>query len=300
LFVVLGMHRAGTSALSRVVAAGGAALPKHLLPANPHNSRGYFESGEINMVNTVRLHGSGSAWDDPLPRPYPEWPAGEDLKWRELARRTFEQEFGDASAPLMKDPRLSLTLPAWRPVFAELGLEPRCVIAVRDPAAVAASLLRREGFSAEKSLLLWASHMTAAVANTGDLARIFVSYDALLADWRREAARLETGLGLQIPQDRSHPAGELDAFLTAELRHNPGGGDLTRFGWAGELAADVRRALAGALDGGEPDLAVLAAAEALLTAKRREWGPIISSISRDLDRARHEIARSRPASPDPQ
>lgn len=294
------MHRAGTSALARLVAAGDAALPRNLLPADPHNPRGYFESGPINMVNNVRLHGSGSAWDDPAPRPYPEWPASEDLKWRDLARSTFEQEFGDAPAPLMKDPRLSLTLPAWCPVFADLGLEPRCVIAVRDPAAVAASLLRREGFSAEKSLLLWASHMTAAVANTGDLARVFVSYDALLADWRCEAARLEGSLGLSVPRDRSDPARDLDAFLTAELRHNPGGGDLTRFGWAGVLAADVHRALAGALDGGEPDLQTLAAAEALLTAKRREWGPIISSISRDLDRARHEIARLRQASPDSQ
>lgn len=290
LLLVLGMHRSGTSALSGLLATGSAALPQNLLAANQSNPRGFFESGRIAWVNGARLHGSGSAWDDPLLYPCPSWPPAEDAHWRGLARELFEEEFGDASWPLMKDPRLSVVLPAWRPVFADLGLRPGCVICMRNPAAVAASLVRRDGFSAEKSLLLWASYMVAAVVNTHDLPRVFVGYDNLLADWRRELGRIEAVLGYPSPAHDPAAAAEADGFLTPELRHNPGGGDLLRYGWVGELATQVHHALVGALSGGAPDMVALARAAELIAAKRRDFGPIVASISRDLDRARNEAA----------
>lgn len=293
LLLVLGMHRSGTSALSGLLAAGGASPPKNLLAANEFNPRGYFESGRIAWVNGARLHGSGSAWDDPLLFPCPSWPSAEDGHWRGLARDAFVQEFEDAPWPLMKDPRLSVVLPAWRPVFKDLGLQPRCVICVRNPAAVAASLVRRDGFSAEKALLLWASYMVAAVLNTHDLPRVFVSYDALLADWRSEAGRIEATHGCPSPAGDPATAAEADAFLTPKLRHNSGGGDLLRYGWVGELAAKVYGALEGALSGAAPDMAALEKAANLIATKRREFGPIVSSISRDLDGARNALARLR-------
>lgn len=290
LLLVLGMHRSGTSALSGLLAAGGAALPQHLLAANEHNPRGFFESGRVVWVNGARLHGGGSAWDDPLLFPCASWPPAEDAHWRGLARDVFETEFGDAPWPLMKDPRLSVVLPAWRPVFEDLGLQPRCVICVRNPAAVAASLVRRDGFSAEKALLLWASYMVAAVMSTQDLPRVFVGYDALLADWRGEVGRIEAVLGWPFPARDPAAAAEADGFLTPDLRHNPGGGDLLRYGWAGKLAAEVYRALEGAMSGAVPDMAGLERAAQLLADKRREFGSIIASISRDLDMARNEAA----------
>lgn len=296
LLLVLGMHRSGTSALTRLLAAAGATLPRQLMHADEFNPRGYFESGRIAWANGARLHGSGSAWDDPLLFPCPDWPAAEDAKWRALAREVFEAEFGEAARPLVKDPRLSIVLPAWRPVFAELGLQPACAIAVRPPAAVAASLVRRDGFAPEKALLLWASYMVAAVVNTRGLACVFVSYDALLADWRRQADRIEAGLGLPSPARDAASASAMDAFLASDLRHNVGGGDLARYGWAGELARQVHQALEGAVLGGSPDLQALAAAADVIAAKRREFGPIVSSISRNLDTARNEIVRLRAGS----
>jgi hypothetical protein len=293
LLLVLGMHRSGTSALSGLLVAGGATLPRNLLTANEHNPRGFFESGKIVWINGARLHGGGSAWDDPLLYPAPSWPPAEDAHWRGLAREVFETEFGDATWPLMKDPRLSVVLPAWRPAFAELGLRAGCVICVRNPAAVAASLVRRDGFSAEKALLLWASYMVAAVMNTHDLPRVFVGYDALLADWRGELGRIAAALGCPSPARDPAAAAQADSFLTPELRHNPGGGDLRRYGWVGELATQVHGALLAALSGGALDSDALERAAALIAAKRREFGPIVASISRDLDMARNEAARLR-------
>jgi hypothetical protein len=293
LFIVLGMHRSGTSALSGLLAAAGARPPVHQLTPDPTNPRGYFESARILAVNGARLSGNGSAWDDPLLFPCPEWPRPEDLRWRAAAREAFEAEFAGAARPMMKDPRLSVLLPAWRPVFAELGAQPRCAISVRRPAAVAASLVRRDGFSAEKALLLWVSYMTAAVLNSDGLPRVFVSYDALVADWRGEADRIEAALGLPSPARDPARAQEADEFLSPELRRNAGGGDVTRYGWAGEAAARLYQTLEAAASGEAPDPDVVASVADLLRAKRAEFGPIVASMSRDLDRARAEIRRLR-------
>ena len=47
--LVLGMHRSGTSALTRVISLLGAKLPKHLMPANFANETGYWEAVELNI-----------------------------------------------------------------------------------------------------------------------------------------------------------------------------------------------------------------------------------------------------------
>ena len=73
---------------------------------------------------------------------------------------------------------------------------------VRNPLEVAASLATRNGFSREKSLLLWSSYMIAAERDTRDSLRVFVSYERLLGDWRAHLTRIEEGLGLNLPGRR--------------------------------------------------------------------------------------------------
>ena len=62
--LVLGMHRSGTSAVSGVIDASGAAGPKALAPANEWNLRGYFESPRIFDAHDELLAAVGSRWDD--------------------------------------------------------------------------------------------------------------------------------------------------------------------------------------------------------------------------------------------
>ena len=40
--VVLGMHRSGTSAVTRLLTLAGATPPRELMPANPDNPQGYW------------------------------------------------------------------------------------------------------------------------------------------------------------------------------------------------------------------------------------------------------------------
>jgi hypothetical protein len=136
-YLVLGMHRSGTSAVTQLLALAGASLPANVMPGDEHNAKGYFEPWKIAIFDDERLRAAGSAWDDPFAFPFRPLPPDEELAWTLRALAMFDEEFGQATWPLMKDPRATVLLPFWRAVLAERGVATRCVIPVRHPLAVA-------------------------------------------------------------------------------------------------------------------------------------------------------------------
>jgi hypothetical protein len=170
-YLVLGMHRSGTSAVTQLLALAGAGLPANVMPGDAHNEKGYFEPWRIAMFNDERLRAAGGAWDDVFSFPFRPLPADEEAAWLARGEALFASEYGEVALPLLKDPRVTVLMPFWQVLFDRLAIAPRCVIPVRHPLAVAGSLARRDGFSAEKSVLLWAAYMLAAEAYTRDLPR---------------------------------------------------------------------------------------------------------------------------------
>lgn len=288
-YLVLGMHRSGTSAATQLLALAGADLPANVMPGDEHNAKGYFEPWKIAQFNNRRLRAAGSAWDDVFAFPCPALDPVTEAGWRAEAVEVFHEEFGAARHPLMKDPRATVLLPLWRGVLDELGVAARCVIPVRHPLAVAASLARRDRFPVEKSVLLWCAYMLAAEAYTRDLPRAFVSYDALLADWRSEVARIESAHGAPLPGLDAAAAAQIDGFLTPELRHNKGLGDLATTPKVGALAAAVLDWFETAARDGGADSSGLDAAAAEMARLKAEMGVFVSPVTRDLDETRSAL-----------
>ena len=292
-YLVLGMHRSGTSAITQLLALAGAQLPANVMPGDEHNAKGYFEPWKIATFNDERLRAAGSAWDDPFAYPYRPLSADQEQAWLDAASALFDEEFPRSTWPLMKDPRATVLLPMWRAVLAAKGVEARCVIPVRHPLAVAGSLRRRDGFADEKSVLVWSAYMLAAEAYTRDMPRAFVGYDALLADWRAEVARIEAAHGAPLPKLTTKAATEIDGFLTPELRHNASSDGLKALGWAGEIAGDVFAWFEAKAAGKSPKIALLDGATARLAERSREMGALISSTTRDLATVRAELMEAR-------
>jgi len=71
--VILGMHRSGTSALTRVLSLLGADLPSRLLEPRPDAVRGYWESADLVDIHDRLLKATGLAWDGVLPIPDSWW-----------------------------------------------------------------------------------------------------------------------------------------------------------------------------------------------------------------------------------
>lgn len=292
-YLVLGMHRSGTSAATQLLALAGASLPGHVMAGDEHNEKGYFEPWRIAVFNDQRLRAGGGAWDDPFTHPYGALAEPDETDWRERARALFAEEYGEAAIPLVKDPRVSVLMPLWRPVLEQAGFELRVVIPVRHPLAVAGSLARRDGFPVAKSVLLWTTYMLAAEAGSRGLARAFVDYDALLADWRPQIAAIEAAHGAPLPDLSAGAAAEIDAFLSPELRHNAGTGDLVGVAEWGADAQAVLDWFKAAAAGATPDIAPLDAATRRLEALRARIGDLVSPAARALDQARADLADAR-------
>ena len=144
------------------VALAGAQLPANVMPGDEHNAKGYFEPWKIAIFNDERLRAAGSAWDDPFAYPFRPLPAEQEAGWIRRGLELFDEEFGASAWPLMKDPRATVLLPFWRKMLAARNVAARCVVPVRHPLAVAGSLRRRDGFTDEKSVLVWSAYMLAA------------------------------------------------------------------------------------------------------------------------------------------
>lgn len=288
-YLVLGMHRSGTSAVTQMLALAGAELPENVMAGDEHNARGYFEPWKIAVFNDERLRAARSAWDDVFAYPHQPLPREDERRWLNEAMALVNEEYGLARWPLLKDPRVTLLLPFWRSVLDDLGIGARCVIPVRNPLDVAGSLATRNGFAPEKSVLLWVAYMLAAEVYSRDLPRAFVSYDALLSDWRAEAARIEAAHGAPLPNLDERAEREIDRFLSPDLRHNAGAGELAALGWVGALAGSAYDWFLAAARGGSPDQQPLIAAAEALDQRRREIGPLITPVSHDLDVARAKL-----------
>jgi hypothetical protein len=288
-YLVLGMHRSGTSAVTQVLALAGASLPENVMSGDEHNAKGYFEPWKIALFNDERLRAGGAAWDDIFAFPYKPLGAKAERTWLNRAEALFEAEYGEVRYPLLKDPRVTVLMPFWRTALTELEVAARCVIPVRHPLAVAGSLARRNGFAPEKSVLVWSAYMLAAEAYTRDLPRAFVSYDGLLSDWRAEVARIEAAHGAPLPKLTEAASKAIDRFLTPELRHNAAAGTLKDLGWAGALAGQVLDWFEAAASGKAPGPAALDQAAKELARRGQEIGVLVSPATRDLDEARSEL-----------
>jgi hypothetical protein len=218
--VVLGMHRSGTSAFTRVINFLGADLPTNLMPPHFTNESGFFESDDLMIVHEQLLSSAGSNWHDW--RVFnPDWyasAAAADFKQRVL--RMLRHDFEQSPLFVIKDPRICRFFPFWRDVLEEFGAAAAVVIPVRNPLEVMASLRSRDGFPSVKAALMWLRHVIDAERMTRDLPRAIVTYDALLSDWQGVITSLGAGLGMSWPRRNAATEIEIERFLAAELRHH--------------------------------------------------------------------------------
>ncbi len=217
--LVLGMHRSGTSAVSGALHQLGVSLGRTVSPSGPSNPRGYFENTRVMLLHEELLASLGSSWDDPRPLPPRWWEEPPVATLADQLRRILGEEFGGAPLWGVKDPRLCRLLPLWRPLLAELEVRVVAVLVLRHPAAVAASNAARTAMAREQALELWLEHTLLAERETRTLPRTVVSYDHLLADWRKEMDAVARRLELSLPFDAAQGGAQVAGLLEKELRH---------------------------------------------------------------------------------
>lgn len=257
-FIVLGMHRSGTSSVAGVLTLLGAAAPKTLMAPGVDNPKGFFESRLVGELNDRILEAAGSSWDD-WRRFDPAALSPEVLAdFQGQIRTTLEHEFGSDALVVLKDPRLCRMFPIWDSVLEEDGYRPEFLLPVRTPLEVARSLNRRNGMPIAAGLLLWLRHVLDGERVTRNRRRRILLWRSFMQDWRSEVAAIQEALDwrVEITEQR---AADIDSFLTADLQHEVVsdaalGADPDAHAWA----LEAYQALVG-LAGGQDEAVCLAA-----------------------------------------
>jgi hypothetical protein len=214
--LVLGMHRCGTSALAGISTLLGATPPGSMIPAAPDNPTGFWESKPIIMANQALLEERGYNWFDCLPFDVRQVDEKARLAVLPRLQAVLRHIFGSARFFVVKDPRLSLMLDVWAPALDGSS----ALIAIRHPAEVAASLLRRNRCPAEAAHPIWLHYILEAEVQSRRYPRAVVSYDRFLRDWRGTMTRAGQQAGIEWPNPPATVAEDGTRGVHGKLRHH--------------------------------------------------------------------------------
>jgi hypothetical protein len=192
---ILGMHRSGTSALTRVidllgvpVAERGMVAPSRQNPTVPpeDNPAGYWEPEELVDFNRSLLDRLGGSAMAPPPLEITAH-APRLLRDQIPAARELFRSLHPGEQWAWKDPRNCLLLPFWRAAVEDRAV---AVLSLREPAEVAASLRRRGPRVGAIGVSLWEAHMRAALLASRDMPRLVVDYADLVSEPESAVARV--------------------------------------------------------------------------------------------------------------
>jgi hypothetical protein len=219
-FVVLGMHRSGTSAMTRVLALSGAALPQNMLPPQADNPMGFWEPKDLVELNERFLTDGGSAWDDIFGYRSSAVLSAVSEHSKSYALEALCNNYKSAPDIALKDPRICLLVPLWDELLRRAGYNPVYIIMVRHPLDVAESLHIRDNFSHNKSMMLWTSYMLAAERDTRHLRRVFVNYNKFLGAPLSTIERIERHANVVVRGRTTLSDSNIEQFINPELTHH--------------------------------------------------------------------------------
>jgi len=247
--LVTGMHRSGTSVVARLLAKCGCYFGREedLMPPKPDNPGGFWEHLEAYEINVGILDAANVAWDTAI--------GGETDQISQAERTEAGARINDFVAEMMrhelwavKDPRLALTFPFWRPLLSE----PIILWCVRNPIEIGVSLKGRNGFPTDLGIALWEAYTLQAMRVFAGTPVVVASFDGLLRDPISEVKRLvdsvnSLGRGtIQVPSDseiesviqknlhRSVTSPDQEAQFLTDPRRRLWELSLTAEGWSGQ------------------------------------------------------------------
>jgi glycosyltransferase involved in cell wall biosynthesis len=222
--LVLGVHRSGTSALTRCLNLVGMDLGSNLLSPAKMNAKGFWEHGDAVRINDQLLEALELYWYDlgPLPDGWLTSAAADAA--RDEIRMIVKRDFDSVPLWGLKDPRLCRLAPLWIEVLQEMGIRVVSVFMIRSPMEVAESLSRFPDYrlaaplSIPHGVLLWAQDLAESVLVTHAIPRVMVDYEQLLSEPVAAVSKIGPGLGLTWPISPAERGEAILAFLDVGMR----------------------------------------------------------------------------------
>ncbi|WP_075989062.1 sulfotransferase family protein [Vibrio fluvialis] len=214
VIVVLGMHRSGTSAITKSLELFGVNLGEQLYGASFDNPKGFWEDEECLRINQELLNIDGYEYDSIVKTPDLE---NEKVKvLHNEAVSVVSKNIEKYKIWAFKDPRTCRYLDFWQSVFDSVGCEVDYVFVSRNPISVAKSLKKRNNLELEKSYLLWAQHIFMSVSSM-KYRCLFLDYDDFMDNHQSNLKKISNFLSIEPDIEKMN---EYSAeFLDSKLRH---------------------------------------------------------------------------------
>jgi glycosyltransferase involved in cell wall biosynthesis len=252
--LVLGMHRSGTSAVTRVLSLLGASLPKNILGAGPGNETGHWEPTRLVQYHEQLLAELGSAWHDWSPLDFAGLTPGRRQHIKHDIAAIIQDEYLDADLIVVKDPRICRFAEFFAETLDDRQIETTAIIALRNPLDVINSLMARKALWPQDhgrldAALLWLAHMMESERAARALPHAILSYEVLLGNpveaiktalnYANLATHFSAGDKISSDNTSGDKTPEVEAFVDSRHRHhaqNPQdlGIDPVTAGWVAE------------------------------------------------------------------
>lgn len=222
--LVVGMHRSGTSAITRCLGLMGLDFAKlgqgDFMPRSKEQPRGYWELQQVERFNNAVLKAHGYSWDKP---PAPGWIPQNPGDVDELAG-IIGRIFPRGSSWVCKDPRFCFLLPLWREALSRASFErPAIVFIHRKLEEVVDSLVRWRDLPRSIANTLWWDYNRAAALNLQNEQVAVVSFAALRSDPMRTLEPLASRLrAFDVELRGVTPAAVASVFPSDEEVENGG------------------------------------------------------------------------------
>ncbi|MFS3127229.1 sulfotransferase family protein [Nocardioides sp. Bht2] len=227
LILITGTGRSGTSTMSGLFHHLGVEVPGPHLGANDSNPKGFYESRwsvrfHEELCSRARMHVM-----DSRPSAFEDVQAVIGPRDRAKLTRWVAKVGAGHDQIVVKDPRSVWTQQLWAEAAAADGRESVYISMLRPPAETIGSRAAYYASADEAkrrryeifNIARWVNNQVVSERETRSASRSFVAYADLLTDWRAEAERLATELGIVWPGEiAAGVESPVDDFISPDLR----------------------------------------------------------------------------------
>lgn len=218
--LILGMHRSGTSALTRVLSLMGYELPQYVTGKSDGNVTGHWESALISELNDNIFQELGLVWYSWSPFKLELLSTKYKMQIIDDFADKLAAEFPTPKDFVLKDPRLCRTAPIFLKAIKNTNASPKIIIPVRNPLEVADSLAARDNISKEQSALIWLRYILDAEFSSRKYPRVFMFFDELLESPEETLEVIFKTLNISPPTTFKENQKEIERFLNRKIKHH--------------------------------------------------------------------------------
>lgn len=215
---VIGMHRSGTSVVTKALEVLGVNLGQNLIPVANDNQNGFWEDKSIVDLNDRLLALAGMTWFSVSEYPFALLDSEQGRSLEKEALDIISRRIDAYPLWAFKDPRCGRLLPFWQKVFMRLNVALSYLVVLRNPLDIAASLEKRNDFKLAMSQHLWLVHTFQNLKLLKNKEVCFVSFDDFLNEPEKHLQRFS--LCFNLPIDNLCMASFTEEFINHGLRHS--------------------------------------------------------------------------------